>query len=120
MNGLGGFGGVAVAGLRIVAIGLEQHLLLREIRDEHPVVVTEILQVVQLDDVRAVGQHLLLADRLDHRLLPGLLRLVRIQRVRRAQDFLEIRLVHLMGEDGRAFGDERRAGRSNDRYGCAC
>src|SRR5207247_5092121 len=41
-----------------------------------------------------------------HRLLPGLLRFVRIQRVRRAQDFLQIGFVYLMGEDGRPFGDE--------------
>ena len=67
--GLGGLGGVAVGGLRIVAVGLEQHFLLREIRDDHAVVVAEVLQVIELDDMRAVGQHLLLADRLDDRLL---------------------------------------------------
>ncbi len=94
-------------GLRIVAVGLEQHLLLRQIRDEHAVVVEEVLQVVQLDDVRAVGEHFLVADRLDDRLLPGCLRLVRIQRVRQREHLLEVRLVRLVREDGRAFGDER-------------
>ena len=92
---------------RIVAIGLEQHLLLREIRDEHSVVVKEIPQVVELDDARAVGQHFLVANRLDLWLLPGELRCVRIQRVRRAQNFFEIGLVHPVREDGRPFGDER-------------
>ena len=76
--GLGGFGGVAVGGLRIVAIGLEQHLLLRQIRDEHPVVVEEVLQVMQLDHVRAVGEDLLVAHAFHDRLLPDCLRLVRI------------------------------------------
>src|SRR5439155_23512195 len=42
-------------GLRIVRIGLDQDLLLREIGDEHPVVVSEVPQMMQLDDVRPVG-----------------------------------------------------------------
>ena len=92
--------------LRIVAIGLEQHLFLREIGDDHSVVVSKIPQVVELDDVRAVSQHFLVADRLDHWLLPGLLCFVRIQCVRQAHDFFEIGLVYLMGEDGQTVGDE--------------
>src|SRR5712692_8836683 len=53
--------------LRVIAVGLEQHFLFGEIRDDHPVVVKESLQMMQLDDTRTVGQHSLLADRLDDR-----------------------------------------------------
>ena len=55
----------------------------------------------------AVGEHALVRDRLDHRLFPVLLRLVRIQRVRSAQDLFEVGLVHLIRQDRRSFRHRR-------------
>ena len=67
----------------------------------------EVLEAIQLDGVDAVGEHLLVAHRLDDGLLSVLLRRIGGERVRQAERLLEIRLVDLMGEDRRAFGDRR-------------
>ena len=69
--------------------------------------VAELLEVMQLDRARAVGQHLLLAYGLQDWLPAVFLRFIRVERVRHAERLLEIGLVQLVREDGRPFGDGR-------------
>ena len=93
---------------RNIEVRREQDLLLGQIGDEHAVAVLEVLDVIELDRVRLVLEHALLASCLYLGLLLRLGEIVSDERARRAQGLLQIGLVVLVRDDGDPIGRKRR------------